>query len=267
MNKKLFVFDIDGTLIDDNNLVQNSTRKILNEIHKNGDLIVFASARPTMSLKNIAKELNVPINGIIALNGSIIFYKDEIIIEENMTEQTYNEVIKISKTNGIHINVYTKDNWYIENHSPYVEKEAQFTGLKPKLISNFENIRDRVFKILLLGNSKEIKLIKKILIKKIDSIEATVSNPNYCEIVNKGTSKGAALNHLKEELNNYFELGDTIVFGDGENDIEMMKMSDISIAMGNSSVTVKNAADYVTLDNNSNAIAYAVNKYNLLRGD
>lgn len=267
MSKKIFVFDIDGTLVNDNNIIQRATKKTLIEIHKKGNFIILASARPAPSIKEIARKLSVPVTGIIALNGAVAFYKDEIILAESISKTTFKKIIDLAKNNNIHLNVYTKNNWYIENQSPYLVKEKKFVGLEPDLINDFNKIKAEVFKVLLLGSSKEIISIKKKLINHIDSIEVTISNENYCEIVRKGTSKGRALYILRKELKKDYQLGDTIVFGDGENDIEMMKRANLSIAMGNSCDKVKKTADYVTLENNSNAITYAVNKYKLLRGD
>ncbi len=267
MNSKIFVFDIDGTLIDSKNKIKKSTKEIAKKIIKEGNKIVLASARPSRSIRNVAAELDVPVTSIISLNGSIVFYKNEEFFAKAISSKALEKIIDISKKYNVNINFYTADNWYIENENSYAKKEAKFTGLTPEIVSNLLNINDKIFKVLLLAEKEEIRLVKNELSKMVDFIKVTISNDNYCEIVSKDASKGIALKKLLFKLSDEIKIDDIIVFGDGENDLDMMKIADISIAMENSNEIVKKEANYITLNNNCDAIEYAVNKLNLLRGE
>lgn len=50
----------------------------------------------------------------------------------------------------------------------------------------------------------------------------------------------------------------TVAFGDGENDISMLKSAGYSIVMGNASDKVKEHSDFITITNNEDGVAYAI---------
>lgn len=55
-----------------------------------------------------------------------------------------------------------------------------------------------------------------------------------------------------------------MTFGDSNNDVEMLRLAGIGVAMGNSENDIKQVADYVTLDNNSDGVAHALRHFGLL---
>jgi Cof subfamily protein (haloacid dehalogenase superfamily) len=79
------------------------------------------------------------------------------------------------------------------------------------------------------------------------------------EIVPNGSGKGPALAELLKKLN--ISPDEVMALGDAENDIEMIRMAGIGVAMGNASQAVKDAADFVTGTNDEHGVAQAVEKY------
>lgn len=75
----------------------------------------------------------------------------------------------------------------------------------------------------------------------------------------EGVNKGAALKFLTSYLN--IDLADVLAFGDQENDLEMLKLSGKSIAMGNAAPAVKKIADTLTKTNEEAGVAYILNDY------
>ena len=92
---------------------------------------------------------------------------------------------------------------------------------------------------------------------------ATSSLKNNLEINNAEANKGAAL----RALTNYIGIStdNVLAFGDGGNDLPLLRASGISVAMGNSLQILKDEADYVTLTHDQSGVAQFVNK--LLRGE
>lgn len=81
----------------------------------------------------------------------------------------------------------------------------------------------------------------------------------YTEITNKNVNKWTAIEYLIEKLN--IKKEEVMAIGDNINDIEMIKNAGMGIAMGNSAPQVKDIADFITSDNDSNGVAEAINKY------
>ena len=80
--------------------------------------------------------------------------------------------------------------------------------------------------------------------------------PNWLEIIPTGVSKGEALKRIMEETG--IQTSEVAVFGDGENDIDMIKTAGYGFAMGNAFPSVKQAAFAVTASNNQDGIAKAL---------
>ena len=81
---------------------------------------------------------------------------------------------------------------------------------------------------------------------------------NNLEINAEGATKGNALMWLASHLGISRER--TMAFGDGENDVTMLKAAGIGIAMGNGLEMAKRAADQVTLTNDEDGVADAIER-------
>ena len=81
----------------------------------------------------------------------------------------------------------------------------------------------------------------------------------FLEFLNKNTDKGQALLGLAKYLN--IKVDETMAIGDAGNDIPMIKMAGIGVAMGNSFPEVKECADFITLSNLNDGVSYAINKF------
>ena len=123
--------------------------------------------------------------------------------------------------------------------------KALYLGKKNKQSMTENNLR----------NIEEIKM----RLKKIDTIEVVSSNHNNFEIMNKGVSKGKAVETLAKE---YGILKDEVIaIGDGENDLSMISYAGLGVAMGNSSDYIKEHADYVTDTNVNGGVGKVIKKF------
>ena len=86
-----------------------------------------------------------------------------------------------------------------------------------------------------------------------------LSTPYYMEVMNKGISKGKTLHKLLDIL--HLKPENLMAFGDGQNDLEMLKMAGISVCMGNGDPLCKEIADFVTLRNDEDGIAHAIEHF------
>lgn len=87
-------------------------------------------------------------------------------------------------------------------------------------------------------------------------------NANAFDVLTKNSSKAVGVRKLIEHLG--YKIENTYAFGDGMNDIEMLQAVGTGIAMGNASDTVKNHADFVTLDVSENGLAHGFKMLSLI---
>ena len=92
-----------------------------------------------------------------------------------------------------------------------------------------------------------------------DRMDVFRSAPFFLELVPKGIDKALSLGRLLDIMN--ISTGELMSFGDGYNDISMIKYAGMGIAMDNAADEVKKAADYVTLSNEDDGIAAAIDKF------
>jgi Cof subfamily protein (haloacid dehalogenase superfamily) len=94
-----------------------------------------------------------------------------------------------------------------------------------------------------------------------DRATVTQAVPEYIEVLPPGASKGRGVRMLLDDLG--IEPEEMLAIGDGENDLEMLQMAGVGVAMGNGKTAVKAIADYVTSDNNHSGVAEAIEKFAL----
>ncbi len=93
----------------------------------------------------------------------------------------------------------------------------------------------------------------------VDGIETVFSNVNLLDLMLTGVSKWSGLAELAESLN--VDNGDVIVFGDNENDLEMIKGAGVGVVMGNAKEAIKSHANYVTTTNDEEGIYTFLEEY------
>lgn len=152
------------------------------------------------------------------------------------------------------------------NYDGWIKVEEQITGTKAVIlnmdmqIQEWANQNEGPHKILLMGESGQIDKIEPVL-KKITFNRPNIykSKPTYLEIMSDPASKTSAIIFLitKYGLTNK----DVLAIGDNYNDIEMLRFAGMGIAMGNAPDQVKAHAKYITLDNDSDGVKFALDAF------
>lgn len=168
-------------------------------------------------------------------------------------------ILELARKYNLTINVYSNDIWIVNELNSYVLNEAKIIGEKPlKTNDVLKATNFVVHKILLLGTEAKLDLIKNEL-NKIKGITFCNSKEGYLEITSFHASKSKAFKYLLEYLS--IDVKDSLAIGDGCNDLELLQCAGMGIAMDNAPLEVKNVADYVTLSNDENGVAIALNKF------
>ncbi|HEY4543489.1 MAG TPA: HAD-IIB family hydrolase, partial [Tissierellaceae bacterium] len=129
MSYKLIAIDMDGTLLNDDNLIGENTQKALRKATLNGKYTVFATGRMMKSAMNYANRLNLN-KPIISCNGAIITNKDkEIIFGGNIDHDVVRKVDQIARKYNTYYHFYSEDKLYTSN---YFEKINEFYNKNSK---------------------------------------------------------------------------------------------------------------------------------------
>lgn len=279
MNKKIKIedikyvfFDMDGTLLTSEKKPSQRTIETLEKLWKRGISCSIATGRPYYFAQNEIKTVN-PHLPVISCNGALVYdpAKKSLIsfspINKNCTKKIYDILIK----NDAVFLIYTKDTIYKYRNkktNPISKWFDVIEGINQKFPkneqTNIEEIEEYqkfnienydVIKFLIIYS--EIPLHKyKQLEKEVEPIKDVYivrSQNEVFDIMPVGLSKGYGLQVLDEQ--GIINLNNTLVFGDAENDISMFNVAKWSVAMGNAQEKTKDAAMWITDDNNNDGIA------------
>lgn len=268
MKYKLLVLDLDGTLTNSKKEITRHTKETLIKAQEAGLKVVLASGRPTYGVAPLANELELQkYEGyILAYNGGkIIDWKTrELMYEKQLDSDLLPYLYRCAKENDFAIVTY--ENEYVLTEKPddeYVLKEALLNVMKIKKVDNFlEAVKHPITKCLIVGEPSRLALLEKEMYEKLkDRMGVFRSEPYFLELVPKGIDKAQSLSVLLEVIG--MTKNEMIAIGDGFNDLSMIQYAGLGIAMENAQDVVKQAADFITLSNEEDGVAYAVEKFYL----
>ncbi|MGM9971890.1 MAG: HAD family hydrolase [Anaeroplasmataceae bacterium] len=266
--KKMIVIDLDGTLLNKNGEISTQTIKYLEDLIEKNYILVLASGRPYRGMLKYASlfPANTP---LISENGAFIGSMDNSINTDlkAINPKSFLKLFKDNKSIIKSANFSTRDKVFIYNR---LAKLEPFYHIEPNTIV-VEGAFDEIDEfeapngvMLIIESSKRREFEEYVdsnfsIDLKYRLIGYDTKNAIY-ELTEGLTDKSIAVKKLLNLFN--IDAKDLIVFGDGENDIEMLELTKNSIAMLNSNSLVKEKAAYITqYDNNNDGVYYFLKEF------
>ncbi|MDX8336955.1 Cof-type HAD-IIB family hydrolase [Candidatus Cetobacterium colombiensis] len=253
---KAVALDLDGTLLNSRKEISKENKDILRKLVEKNVEILIVTGRPYPITKKIAQSLEIPVT-IICYNGARVvdLNSDEVIYEKVLREEEVSKIIDFCKKNKRSLNLFQNDVWYVEDLESYSTKYYKNNSkleARLKSFDSFDNLE--MIKTIIIDENKILNEIEREL-KKIlsDSVYFTYSQDKYLEILNKDVNKGITLKKVLE--NKGIEISECIAFGDAHNDLEMLELAGMGVAMGNAHEVLKSKVQYVTDTNDNNGVA------------
>ena len=251
----LVFFDIDGTLATGKH-VPESAAEGLRLLRENGNLVFICTGRnPAYAEKNFGQYAD----GFICCNGRLAVKGGEVLYSHPLSDEQIREIVKRMDAVGAgYAFLGTDEGSYGGDPAGYeVMSRVQDKGFVKNGLAEHMNVY--TFDAY-LGTPDRISVIQEAL----DGF--AIANPHgphpSADITVLGVDKGTALVHVAEVLG--VPLENTYGFGDGRNDICMLKAVGHGIAMGNAIDETKAAAEYVTTDINDNGVWNGLKHYGLI---
>lgn len=266
MKYKMLVLDVDGTLLNDNKEISKRTLATLRKVQQMGVRIILASGRPTYGLLPLAKELELgTYNGyVLSYNGGQVINASngEVIFERRINPELIPYLEKKANKNGFGILTYDGDT-IVTNmpDNPHIQAEAALNGMKINYQENFSITIDySPCKCMLVSDDEKALIgLEEHWKRRLDGVlDVFRSEPFFLEVVGCRVDKANTLGAVMEMQG--IKPDEIVVFGDGVADVTMLQLAELGIAMGNAPDSVKRCADYVTLSNNEDGVAVAVEK-------
>lgn len=267
INYKWCVSDMDGTLLNSNDVISEENEKALKKLQNLGAEVIIASGRMDIVLKSFIKQLDL--NGyVISCNGGFIRHTktNKVLYSKAIEKAIVKEITTYCSKNKVNFVLYTSnvlyssgDNYIAKKYSRYDKKLVEYLqDCNDDKINEIINNVD-VFKILLVCGDNEKVVPLQNYFSSFNGISVVSSVRGLLDIMASDISKGSGLKILAEKLN--VNLDNVIAFGDGYNDLEMLQCVGMPIAVSNAEDCVKKAAKYVTKSNDDSGVAYAINNF------
>lgn len=267
MSYKLLVLDVDGTVTNSAKAVTKKTREAIIRLQERGVRVVIASGRAPNGVFPIAQALHLPRfkSYILAFNGAkIVDLQTRACIYEKFLPSCIPEnLFKDSLKYRLGFLTYS-DATLAAGTKPdrYMALESRISDMPIEYHRNFRpDGAHPVNGCLLTGKPAHIAQLEPVIADKY-AAEAEIfrSEPCFLEVVPKGVDKGHSLKRLLRLLDIRWE--QVVCCGDSFNDITMVKLAGVGVAMANAQNAVKEAADYVTKnDNDHDGVAEVIERY------
>ena len=268
MEYKLIATDIDDTLLNRKKELSPANRKALMKAQDNGYILAVASGRLPYGVRPYAEALDVPGHGgyYMGFNGgAILNSRGEIISAGYLDSKYIKPVYDILRPTNATTMVHKGDTIYADNKvNAYTHIESDVIGLPLNVVDDLPSFIDwELPKFLISGEPDELKEIESRLKAALgNEVDIYLSMPWFLEVMPKGINKGTGLRAICADAG--IDISQAIAFGDSFNDIFMIRDAGLGIAMGNAEEEVKQAADMVTDDCDSDGIATALEKLGII---
>lgn len=269
---RLIISDIDGTILDDQHQVDSELKDMIPLLSREKIPIVLASARSPLGMEPIAHELGLGDNPLACYNGALVIKGDpqayETIIEHPLDKKEIRTFLELVKAEfpSVSINLYSGKDWIADRLDKWVQIEAAITGERPMIQNELIpvlNAQMPVHKLLLIDQAPVIqKLYGYLQTLEFPKTAFYLSKDNYMEVTAKHVSKEQALYEIAQHYQ--VPLEQVMTIGDNFNDLPMLRLAGLGVAMGNAPEAVKTEAKAVTKSNNEHGVAEAVEKYVLI---
>lgn len=261
---KLVCIDLDDTLLDKNKSITDENIKEIKRASSLGVKIVLATGRPIDGFYKYVKQLNLDNddNYSIAFNSALIFNNKKIINKNCLDGTSLKEIYNLSKEINANIHAFDLNGVITPKLSKYTLHETTINNI-PYRIIDFNNIKDdeEIIKVMLVDEPDYLdSYIKKIPKYFYDKYNIVRSAPFFLEFLKKDVDKASGVKFLADFLN--ISDDEIITIGDAGNDFKMILDCKMGVAMKNSMDFVKDAAKYITKnDNNNSGVAEVFQKF------
>jgi|SRR5690606_4505847 len=254
---KLVVTDMDGTLLNDQGKVSKEFYSVFKKLKSHNIHFAAASGRQYYSIANKLSPIVDDIT-IIAENGGIARRGQKELLVTQMDKERVFELITLLRT--------VKDSYIVlcGKKSSYIETTNEtFINLFNEYYARYQQVDDltaveddEFVKIAVYHFESSEEFIYPSVKHLEDELQVKVSGPNWVDISHPDAHKGHALQLLQEKLG--YTPEQTMVFGDYNNDLEMLGLATYSYAMENAHPDVKKVANYSTKSNENNGVEYVL---------
>ena len=252
-NIRIVALDLDGTLETSDHQISPRTAQAIKNVIDHGIIVIIATGKTYFAGERVRKRLQLNTPSVHVQGLALYKSNGEILHENHMPIDTAQEVLAIIQDNDVDSIVNSGNRILATKRTKWTDLIEKYGEPAAEVV---ESLADHpIQKITAIGIPAKIKALKAQLSLEISGKANLVQSNlgNMIEVLPLGTSKGEGVRRVLHHLG--IAPNQLLAFGDGENDLEMLELASIGVAMGNAEDALKNSADLVTATNDEDGVA------------
>ena len=270
---RLIGLDLDGTLLNNKKQINLLDEDRIKKAMEKGIIVVPVTGRPQKGIPNNIEKL-FHSSYMITSNGAVT---TDVKLQKNidsayLSSKKVLDIVELiqRQKEDIKVEIFADGIGYVQKKQLDIIKELYrgthleyYFHVSRIPVNNINSLivsrNDDIAEISIMTESIAIKNKIQKLLAGFEEIKITSSVQTDLEINATNAGKGLALLRLAKRLG--IHNSEIMACGDSGNDIEMLQTVEIAVAMGNATEEVKKVADYITLSNEENGVAYAIDRF------
>lgn len=259
---KAVFFDIDGTLVSfKTHRIPDSTKQALARMRERGVKVFIASGRPPVQMHFLKDLVDFEFDGYVVMNGQYCYDAQGVYHKEHIPTDSLRMLLPYLEQTDISCSFVELDYVYINRITKPVTDLYEMLGGTAQMEPTGDPTRSlthTTYQLSVFLPKEE----EEGFLSHLPGCKAARWNPYFTDIVPADGGKPVGLQKTLERWGIRQE--ESMAFGDGGNDIDMLRYAGVGVAMGNASDDVKQAADYVTADVDDDGVRRALEHYGVI---
>ncbi len=263
---RLVAIDLDGTLLNDAKRVSDRTALALHGLPARGVKVVIASARPPRSVRHIYRLLRLD-TLTVNYNGALVWDEPgrRAVLHKPLPGVLVAEIVDLARDyfdDEVVVSCEVLDRWYTERVD---EVHVTATGrlFKPDVVAPLASfVGNDATKLMLAADPAVIARLEPLLLARFgDRVLVIQTDDDLLQVANPAAGKSAAVRWVADHYG--VPMGQVMAIGDAPNDVGMLQLAGVAVAMDNAHAVVKEVADWVAPGNNDHGVHAALVRFGL----
>ena len=255
---KAIFFDIDGTLVSfRTHQISDAVLESLHHLKEKGVRLFLATGRHKSMIADVRARF--PFDGCITLNGQYCFFGDEVLRRVPLDRSDAAHIVEVTAAGAFPCIFLEDEDSYINQLGPHADVFPRELSIPlPRLDDPRRALERELYQVVAFLTAPE----QHLLTDHTRHLNPMRWHPEFIDVIAAGGGKDKGVDAILDRFGITPE--ECMAFGDGENDLSMLRHVGIGVAMGSASDRVKAQADYVTGSVDEDGILSALHHFGLL---